>query len=62
MIRFLNLKNQICEGSNDFAFYDTTTNSILEFESYFGVKETGDTRPFSRFIGLIPEDYFSTKP
>ena len=31
MIRFLNLKNQICEGSNHFAFYDTVSDTILSF-------------------------------
>lgn len=31
MIRFLNLKNQICEGQNDFAFYDTISNTICSF-------------------------------
>lgn len=33
MTRFLNLKDQIREGSNDFAFYDTVSNTILSFGS-----------------------------
>lgn len=32
MIRFLNLKNQIDEGSNDFAFYDTVHGRICTFD------------------------------
>lgn len=31
MIRFLNLKNQIIEGKNNFAFYDTFTDEIMNF-------------------------------
>lgn len=72
MIRFLNLKNQICEDSNDFAFYDTVTNTICSFgeqreqvfssvENFkynFGEEQKGDTRPLSRFLKLIPDDYF----
>ena len=70
MIRFLNLKNQICEDSSDFAFYDTISNEILSFDNvqvfdsieefnfYFGEEEEGTTRPFSRFLSLIPNDFF----
>jgi len=73
MIRFLNLKDQICEGSNDFAFYDTVSNTICSFgeqaeqvfssiEGFkyeFGDEQKGTTRPLSRFLGLIPDDYFN---
>jgi hypothetical protein len=72
MIRFLNLKNQICEGQNDFAFYDTVSDTIcsfgeeseqvfsdiLEFKYAYGKENEGTTRPLSRFISLIPDDYF----
>ena len=73
MIRFLNLKDQIDEGSNDFAFYDTVSNTILTFcgEQIFDsvdefticynhdfVDGQSTTRPLSRFIDLIPEEFF----
>jgi hypothetical protein len=73
MIRFLNLKNQICEGQNDFAFFDTVSNTILtfdneqvfsslqEFENAYKqsyMNKEGGTRPLSRFTGLIPDDFF----
>ncbi len=75
MIRFLNLKNQICEGSNHFAFYDTISDTILsfgqegqevfssvaEFQYAYGKEQEGTTRPLSRFISLIPPDYFIVK-
>jgi len=70
MIRFLNLKDQICEDSNDFAFYDTVSNticsfgeegkqvfsSINDFKSNFGEENKSTTRPLSRFLSLIPND------
>lgn len=72
MIRFLNLKDQICEGSNDFAFYDTVSDTICSFGSQgeqvfssienfkheYGKEQEGTTRPLSRFLSLIPKDYF----
>lgn len=72
MIKFLNLKDEICKGSNDFAFYDTVSNTILSFGEngeqvfncidYFkycyGEEREGTTRPLSRFISLIPDGYF----
>ena len=72
MIRFLNLKDQIDEGSNDFAFYDTVSNTILcfsgeqvfdsveDFKSCFKFEhdEEDPIRPLSRFIDLIPNDFF----
>ena len=72
MIRFLNLKNQIDEGSTDFAFYDTISNTILgfgeqgtevfdsidSFKYEFGIEVKGTTRPLSRFLSLIPDDFF----
>lgn len=72
MIRFLNLKDQITEGENDFAFYDTISNTICCFGEqqeqvfgsiegfkyvYDGVDATA-SRPLSRFIDLIPDDFF----
>jgi len=72
MNRFLNLKNQICQDSADFAFYDTISDticsfgvdktqvfaSIAEFQYAYGKEQEGTTRPLSRFLGLIPDDYF----
>lgn len=67
-MRFLNLKDQIEEGSNDFAFYDTISNTILSFngQEVFNsldrftlcFMEVTEHRPLSRFINLIPKDYF----
>lgn len=75
MIRFLNLKDQICEGENEFAFYNTVSdsicsfgeygeqvfNSINEFKEAYGKEQEGTTRPFSRFVSLIPENYFKNQ-
>jgi len=73
MIRFLKLKNQICEGQNHFAFFDTITDTILyfdkeqvfsslkDFENAYNksfMNEENSARPLSRFTGLIPKDYF----
>lgn len=86
MIRFLNLKNQIEEGWDSFAFYDTISDTILsfgtveygnidtvsifssedEFIRYYKKDRKNDpdggetsTRPLSRFLSLIPKDYFN---
>ena len=73
MIRFLDLKGQICEGSNDFAFYDTISDTILSFGSQqdqifdsiddfacsFNDSRMGTTYQISRFLTLIPDNYFS---
>lgn len=72
MIRFLNLKNQICKGENDFAFYDTVSNTICSFGSNeeqvfssisgftreYGKEQERTSRPLSRYLALIPKDYF----
>ena len=72
MIRFLNLKNQICRGENDFAFYDTVSDTICsfgeegcqvfdsvdDFKYHFCKKEESTTRPLSRFLRLIPNNFF----
>lgn len=72
MIRFLNLKDQICEGQNDFAFYDTISDticsfgeqeeqvfsSIIQFEYIYKQQKEGVTKPLDRFLSLIPKDYF----
>jgi hypothetical protein len=74
MIRFLNLKNQIEEGENSFAFYDTIAGVVFEFDgeqvfdtldefkeayskSDWNKKNTA--RPLSRFMALIPKNYFA---
>jgi hypothetical protein len=72
MIIFLNLKNQICKGQNDFAFFDTISNTICSFgeqreqvfssvrafQYAYGKEQEGTPRPMSRFVSLIPEGYF----
>lgn len=76
MIRFLNLKDQICEEEASFAFFDTISMTILtfddeqvfsslpEFEEAYK-KSAGandcDTRPLERFTRLIPDDFFTNK-
>ena len=76
MIIFLNLKDQIRKGSNNFAFYDTVSNTICSFGEHgeqvfssiecfkyeFGEEQKGTTRPLSRFLGLIPDNYFDAAP
>lgn len=74
MIRFLNLKNQIEEEVKSFAFYDTITGVVLEFDgeqvfdnldefkaaySKSEFNEKDGPRPFNRFVELIPYDYFA---
>ena len=73
MIKFLNLKGQIDDESNDFAFYDTVSNTICvfgeqgeqifnsidSFKYEYGEEQKGTSRPLSRFIRLIPDDYFN---
>lgn len=73
MIRFLNLKNQILEGSNDFAFYETISDTICsfgkereqvfssleEFKAAYGEEQKESTRLLKRFISLIPDNYFN---
>ena len=75
MIIFLNLKDQICEGQNDFAFYDTLSDNICsfgeegeqvfssadEFQYAYGKEQEGTIRPLIRFVSLIPEDYFENE-
>jgi hypothetical protein len=72
MIRFLSLKHQICEGSYDFAFYDTISDTIcyfgeqqqqvfgdvFGFQYAYGQEKDKTTRPIERFLSLIPENYF----
>ncbi len=70
MIRFLNLANQISEGINSFAFYDTVTDAIIEFG---GENKFDDVEGFTkaclidnenkhlieRCLKLIPDDFHS---
>ena len=74
MIKFLNLKNQICEGGTHFAFYDTTStsnwllsfnnlsifNSIEELKKQFkgSFMDEPGTKRIDKLIALIPEGYF----
>ena len=65
MIRFLNLKGQIDENLNSFAFYDTVTDTICSFfgEQVFHSKADfinaykGDGS--SRYLSLIPRNFFN---
>jgi hypothetical protein len=71
MIRFLNLSNQICEGQKDFAFFDTITNTILNFddEQVFTTKQEFENAylyqnnsedkyaKLQRFTSLIPDGF-----
>ncbi len=71
MIRFINLKDQILEGSPDFAFWDTVSDTFCCFGSegdqVFSSKESfimqyggeGEyKRPLNRFLSLIPDNFF----
>jgi len=68
MIIFLNLRNQICDGYNAFAFYDTVSDTICSFGEYgeqvfssvesFKREYKDNHRPIDRFLNLIPKDYF----
>ncbi|OPB87826.1 hypothetical protein [Elizabethkingia occulta] len=66
MIVYIDLKDQIIEGENRFAFYDTITDSFCSFsgcQSWSSVDEfkmdyDGDN--IGRFICLIPPGYSRT--
>lgn len=73
MIRFLNLQDQIIEGRDDFAFYDTVFGKVVtlnnentwdrleDFEYDFKEEykeETLRSRPLNRFTDKIPTNYF----
>ena len=71
MIRFLDLKDQICEDQNHFAFYDTTTDEIMTFDgvqvfssfeefksSYSNSIYLNSNKPIERFLNLIPKYLF----
>ncbi len=74
MIRFLDLKNQICEDSNDFAFYDTVNDTIYSFgnneQVFDSIEDFKDsykktqgtiTRSLDDFLMVIPKDYFGKR-
>lgn len=63
MIRFINLKDQITEGANEFAFYDTVTDSFCWFSgsqrwsSVEEFKQDYDDDDLQRFLNLIPKNW-----
>lgn len=71
MIRFIDIGDQICEGNNDFAFYDTITDSFLtlgDFQTFsnleelnsFHASEPNKRKPkLDRLISLIPRTFFN---
>lgn len=62
MIRFVKIGDQINEGQNDFAFFDTVTDSFIDFDggqvfedkSHFELFAKDDPR-YERCIGLMPK-------
>jgi hypothetical protein len=69
MIRFLNLKDQICEGDSDFAFYNTISCKILSFDGDHAFDSIQDfteaykkcnypENNIDRFLSLIPDGFF----
>lgn len=73
MIRFLNLQDQIVDGGDDFAFYDTITDRIVRLNGEDAWDRLEDftpdyahhyrggespTQPLERFANKILKDYF----
>ncbi len=67
MIRFISIGNQIIDGQNEFAFYDTVTDT---FKVFGGISTWSSLKEFTecyegseieRFLNLIPKNW-STKP
>ena len=63
MIRFINIGDQICKGSNHFAFYNTITDNLIEIEYqhvFDGYKDfldvAIDSKNFDNLDRLIPSD------
>jgi len=63
MIRFIDLGDQICEGSKDFDFYNTINDQFVRFN---GVQTWETTEEFiedyngdelDRYLSLIPKSY-----
>lgn len=68
MIIFLNLKNQIIEGENSFAYYNTINDRIVSFDNievFDSINEFNDVtfgvsnEIKNRYLELIPKDYFN---
>ena len=71
MIRFIDLRGQITQDNTPtFAFYDTTVDEFLKFDSSFDFDSVDEfidyfksdktnTRDLSRFLNLIPKNFFS---
>lgn len=64
MVRFIKLGDQINEGVNEFAFFDTVTDKFITFSdcqtwdciSDFISDYKGDE--LERYLGFIPKDEF----
>lgn len=70
MIIFLNLKNQIIEGENSFAFYNTINDRIVSFDNVEVFDSISEFNDFTfgisneiknRYLELIPKDYFNNE-
>jgi len=63
MKRFIDLSDQIIEGTKEFAFYDTTIDKFLEFqgvqtwETMEEFMKDYDGDDMERFTKLIPENW-----
>lgn len=68
MVRFVNIGDQLTDGVNDFAFFDTCVSKFMEFggEQVFESLEDfalfgSDDPRYERCLGLIPKDRASTE-
>jgi len=63
MIRFIDLTNQITEGTKEFAFYDTVTDKFVLFsgcqtwETIENFKQDYSGNQIDRYLSLIPNDF-----
>lgn len=63
MIRFINIGSQITDDNNEFAFYDTTTDTFCSFsgsqkwDSVENFKQDFDGNDIDRFLRLIHHNW-----
>lgn len=63
MIRFIRIGDQIIDGANEFAFYDTTTDTFRNFsgistwETVEEFIECYEGDELDRYLNLIPKDW-----
>lgn len=63
MIRFIDLKDQIIEGTNEFCFYDTVTDTFVTFSGSQTWETVEDFQndytgtEIERFLNLVPETF-----